>query len=386
VNLSDLLDQAGRVAEAIELALRGAREAREAGMERGSGSFLLAEAANRCTRLGRLAEADELTRQALDYGATGVPAGLAHEVRARVLIMLGRFDEAKGHAAEARRLMRRASGAIWHAPIYARVVELADRDGDIEAVRSAVARARELMAGGEEYAFYARELYLTALRSEAGAAERARAARDRDAEQDATAAGRELAQRMRVLAGRAGVQGTPPPQVVADLALVCAEEARLEGRPDPGRWSVAAEACRPIGNLIAVAYTRLREAEAAVESGGERSAAAAALQEAHAIAREAGAEPMREACAALARRTRLDLFAEAEPRAAASPDPFGLTAREREVLELVAAGRTNRQIGQELYMSEKTASVHVSRILAKLEVGSRGEAGAVAHRLGLDGA
>ena len=51
---------------------------------------------------------------------------------------------------------------------------------------------------------------------------------------------------------------------------------------------------------------------------------------------------------------------------------------------LVAAGRTNRQIGEELFMSEKTASVHVSRILAKLEVGTRGEAGAVAHRLGMD--
>ena len=52
----------------------------------------------------------------------------------------------------------------------------------------------------------------------------------------------------------------------------------------------------------------------------------------------------------------------------------------------MAAGRTNRQIGQALFMSEKTASVHVSRILAKLEVTSRGEAGAVAHKLGLDGA
>ncbi|MET0810408.1 MAG: response regulator transcription factor, partial [Thermoleophilaceae bacterium] len=66
--------------------------------------------------------------------------------------------------------------------------------------------------------------------------------------------------------------------------------------------------------------------------------------------------------------------------------PFGLTPREREVLQLVAAGRSNRQIGEELFMSSKTASVHVSRILAKLDVSSRGEAGAVAHRLGLDGA
>jgi DNA-binding NarL/FixJ family response regulator len=63
---------------------------------------------------------------------------------------------------------------------------------------------------------------------------------------------------------------------------------------------------------------------------------------------------------------------------------LGLTPRERDVLALVAQGRTNREIGEALYMAEKTASVHVSRILAKLDVRSRTEAAAVAHRLGLE--
>jgi DNA-binding CsgD family transcriptional regulator len=77
-------------------------------------------------------------------------------------------------------------------------------------------------------------------------------------------------------------------------------------------------------------------------------------------------------------------------RAAAPEEPpsafaaFGLTRREAEVLILVAAGRTNRQIGQELFITPKTASIHVSSILAKLGVAGRGEAAAVAHRLGLD--
>jgi DNA-binding NarL/FixJ family response regulator len=66
-------------------------------------------------------------------------------------------------------------------------------------------------------------------------------------------------------------------------------------------------------------------------------------------------------------------------------DPFGLTQRERQVLTLLAEGATNREIGARLYMAEKTASVHVSRILAKLDVRSRTQAAAVAHRLGLDG-
>jgi DNA-binding NarL/FixJ family response regulator len=60
-----------------------------------------------------------------------------------------------------------------------------------------------------------------------------------------------------------------------------------------------------------------------------------------------------------------------------------LTPREREVLALLADGRTNREIGQTLYMAEKTASVHVSRILSKLDVRSRTEAAALAHRVGL---
>jgi DNA-binding NarL/FixJ family response regulator len=61
----------------------------------------------------------------------------------------------------------------------------------------------------------------------------------------------------------------------------------------------------------------------------------------------------------------------------------GLAAREVEVLRLVAAGRSNRRIAEELYISPKTASVHVSRIIAKLAVSNRGEAAALAHRLGL---
>jgi DNA-binding NarL/FixJ family response regulator len=91
----------------------------------------------------------------------------------------------------------------------------------------------------------------------------------------------------------------------------------------------------------------------------------------------------------LAKRGRLRLTdhtlagaaSEAPPSPAAS---LGLTRREAEVLALVAKGRTNQQIGQELFITEGTAGVHVSRILAKLGVAGRVEAAAIAHRLGLD--
>ena len=102
-----------------------------------------------------------------------------------------------------------------------------------------------------------------------------------------------------------------------------------------------------------------------------------------------GAQPLRREIELLAQRGRLRLEEPVDTTApaggAASPAAsLGLTRREAEVLALVAEGRTNRQIGQALFITPKTASVHVSRILAKLGVAGRGEAAAVAHRLGLD--
>jgi DNA-binding NarL/FixJ family response regulator len=101
------------------------------------------------------------------------------------------------------------------------------------------------------------------------------------------------------------------------------------------------------------------------------------------------ARPLDTEIKALARRARLVLTppASGPGQAADAPTPaeqLGLTPREAEVLALVAAGRSNRQIAQELFISPKTASVHVSNILAKLGVHTRVEAAAVAHRLGLD--
>jgi DNA-binding CsgD family transcriptional regulator len=64
-------------------------------------------------------------------------------------------------------------------------------------------------------------------------------------------------------------------------------------------------------------------------------------------------------------------------------DPFGLSPREREVLGLIAQGRTNREVGERLFISQKTVGVHVGNILAKLDVSGRVEAAAVAIRLGL---
>ncbi|MGH2875412.1 MAG: response regulator transcription factor, partial [Solirubrobacteraceae bacterium] len=126
-----------------------------------------------------------------------------------------------------------------------------------------------------------------------------------------------------------------------------------------------------------------REAEA-LTAADDRAAATVAATEALALARTLGSRWLIREVGALAERGRLTLEQAATDgngsRAVADEDPFGLTPRELQVLGLLAEGATNRQIGAALFMAEKTASVHVSRILAKLGVQSRTQAAALAHR------
>ena len=138
---------------------------------------------------------------------------------------------------------------------------------------------------------------------------------------------------------------------------------------------------------LPVAYARWREGEALLAARGLR-AAAAALRQAHEISGRLGAAPLRREIELLAQRARIDLVDPAAAPASPHPEPspaerLGLTRREQEVLALVAAGRTNRQIAEELFISVKTAGIHVSNILAKLGVASRVEAATTAHRAGL---
>jgi len=160
---------------------------------------------------------------------------------------------------------------------------------------------------------------------------------------------------------------------------VAAELASLAGQTDGAgarsAWQAAVAAWRDDQQPypLAGALLRLAEAQAAA---GDRAAAAEAVVEARAIATDLAASPLGAAAETLARRLGLRGVGGAGPAQT-------LTAREREVLRLVAAGHSNRRIAEELYITAKTASVHVSRIIAKLAVTNRVEAAAVAHRLGL---
>ena len=218
------------------------------------------------------------------------------------------------------------------------------------------------------------------LAAEADRAERARSGGDADSEGEAVAAGRPLLERARSSVDRArGLGLQVGPEALAWLARAEAEWERLQGHPAPERWAHAVDAFG-YGYLYEEARSRWRLAEALLAEGRRDQAEAEALA-AYESAERLGAAPLRAAVEALARRARLQLG----QAVVARPSTAGLTPRELEVLRLVAAGRSNSQIAGELFISPKTASVHVSNILAKLGVHTRVEAAATAHRLGLDG-
>ena len=222
-------------------------------------------------------------------------------------------------------------------------------------------------------------LAVMGLRVEGDAGEAARDRRDAEAEAAARTRADALLERSR-LGAQAGLVVE-----AAQLATSEGEYARATGGDAAGLWATAAERWDALGRPYISAYARWREAEALM-AGRDREGASRAASAALTSARRLGSAWLAEEVESLAARARLQLGEGAEAAAVARPesdDPFGLTVRERDVLALVAAGATNREIGERLHMAEKTASVHVSRILAKLNVRSRTEAAAVAHRQGL---
>jgi DNA-binding CsgD family transcriptional regulator len=238
------------------------------------------------------------------------------------------------------------------------------------------------------------------LSAQADRAVRARAAGDEAAAAAMVNAAREL-----VEIARGGAAYPRRPKFVlgvdgrAWLARAEAEWCRAQGRNDPDAWLAVVEAFGP-GFVYESARSRWRLAEALAEAG-RRDEAQDEWRLAFEAADRLGALPLRAALTDLARRARLRTSVpgagrdgghgsgsagRTAPGSARGPlaSPLaGLTAREREVLRLLATGRSNREIAAELFIAPKTASVHVSNILGKLGAASRTEAAAIAHRHGV---
>jgi ATP/maltotriose-dependent transcriptional regulator MalT len=256
--------------------------------------------------------------------------------------------------------------------------ELERRSGNLDRARAAVDDALDQIEYCSDDIARIAGVAAMGVRVEADAAMLARDRRDAEAEQIALRRAGEQLERLKLTAAAGG------PVERAELASGEAEHTRAEGPDDPERWAAAARAWDELDRPYRRLYALWRQAEALVHAG-DRGAAAGVASEALRGARELGSTWLAEELESLAARARLRLLGPAEPVEAGPDDdqPFGLTPRELQVLGLVARGATNREIGSELHMAEKTASVHVSRILAKLDVRSRTEAAALALRQGL---
>jgi DNA-binding NarL/FixJ family response regulator len=182
--------------------------------------------------------------------------------------------------------------------------------------------------------------------------------------------------------------GGAGPLIEAELATAVAEGSRLEGRSDAQMWEDVARRRETLAQPWETAYARFRQAEAILVARGHKQEVQPLLRDAHRIAQQLGARPLVERIERLARHGRVRLGAvpsERQTRRATTPEGVvvALTTREWEVLTMVAAGHTNREIGEELFISEKTASVHISNAMDKLGALSRYDAAASATRLGL---
>jgi DNA-binding NarL/FixJ family response regulator len=366
--LAMILFESGYTKEALRVALDGAAVSQRAGFETSFGTFHSGVAARSLVRLGRWDEADAVLIAASSIDSTPIGAVQLDAAATELAARRGASEA----AAIAERLRARP-----HDPFSAAIVNAALVDRHLAARRwdEAIGLASDALNAPSN----GRRLFATfTLALVTASVEQGLDQIARQELVDVPALLGEL--EARVQAGRSDPAGR---MVAADADLTLAEAmlTRLK-KPSADAFAAAASAAERIGHAWQAALARLHQAEAATASG-DAAGGVDALRAAHASASSLGAQPLVDDIAALARRTRITL--EASPLQAITAQHvvrLGLTSREAEVLALVAAGRTNREIGTELFVSEKTASVHVSNILRKLGVRSRVEAAAIAQRVG----
>ena len=373
VLLTDVLTMLGRPRESARLAKAALEAIRPYGIDT---TVLVANHGEALLAIGEWEQADTVSAAAL----RAITANHPHMpliLRADLELSRGDFDAARAHLEAARPTVRHEPGLATYGGYVAELALWERRwtDADV-AVQDGLERA-----SFRETAQIRVWLSAKGLRAQAELAGLTRARRDREALQGRLDRARELIGIARAATAEAAAI---TPNASGWLALAEAEYERARGAAPPELWSEATRTWERLERPPLAAYCRWREAEALVAAGASRTEAGAPLREAHAVATRIGAEPLFREIELLAQRARLDLappITDSHGERQSVEEILGLSPREAEVLTLVARGYTNREIAAALVISVKTASVHVSHILRKLDAPNRLEAAAIAHRL-----
>jgi DNA-binding CsgD family transcriptional regulator/tetratricopeptide (TPR) repeat protein len=390
MNLATLLEESGRCADGADVYLAGLDVARRFGAFGSYGPRLLPDAATALLSLGRRAEAGQLVAEAFELDLES-PAD-----RNRPLIARGNLRLWDGDLAAAQADFSQVLGELSAPPdpvgaaeVQWYLAEAALWDGRPPDGRTAVADGLAALAGAEE-PYWITRLCGTGLAVEAAAAGQGRGRRSSAGYQAVRDRAAGLLDRIRSMSSAPDVVLTPT--LAASVLTAEAERSRVDGASDPERWASSAEAWEALSHPWPSAYARWRQAEALLAARAPRGAARAALTRAWTLASAHGASLLVAEIRALARRARIELPPSGQAATGQDDRPgrrtgdeLGLTSRERDVLALLAEGRTDRQIAEALFISPRTVAMHVSSILAKLGVPNRGGAAAVAHRHRLSG-
>jgi DNA-binding CsgD family transcriptional regulator/predicted ATPase len=378
---ADALARSRRLEEAVAPALAASERLRA----RGHVDHALLAAATAAAvqlRLGRVEEAGTVAALVVHDAQSSVTQAIGHLLAGASAVELGDATSAREHLETARLLAAPLLDGRVGAALATARAELALLEQNVQGAIGAVEEGitRVVHSGDDEALAH---LCLLGLRSQAEgdaaalgrASERSR--RRRDVQVGA------LEQHLgRVLAARPA--GVARPDLDAIRAAWDAARARLDGRVDPSLWERAASAWAAVQWPRWRAYCEMRGAEALARTDAPAADVAGAFERAAGAIGAVRSAPLSEELGRLARGAGVPLAGGDTPTEA-PPPPEGnelseLTRREREVLELVVDGATNRQIASRLFISEKTASVHVSRILTKLGATTRQDAAALARR------
>jgi DNA-binding CsgD family transcriptional regulator/tetratricopeptide (TPR) repeat protein len=368
INEVYVLEAVGRCADAVRAADEGMAYAERHSMYAVAGTLLLGNKASALIAAGELLAARELLDSAVVRPGRTAWLQYARLRLAEVEVALGDLDRAEQLLSEAEAQdvttdsLVETQFRLVHA-LLALARSRPERAGP--PVAAELARAEggtEPVTGLHLYAVGLRALALVAAR---------RGQPDREVT-DRAAEILGAAERLRSQA--------PLPPCEDWFSLCTLEHAECLGRSRPGAWADLAARLVGAGRAGPASYCFYRAALGWL-SAGDRAAAEAPLRSACQLLAPLGDTPLRRDVEALAAHRRVRL-GEPDTPVLAPPAPFGLTAREQEVLALLCGGATNRRIARELVISERTVGVHVSHVLAKLSARNRAEAIAIAHRAG----